>query len=174
MLLRTLLSILLIVISHSSIAANSCPDIKEIKRTSGEFSWTSDAPGWTGHFAYPQQAKGHSTHVTYFLEARWIQLTNLTDSQGYFECDYQGSYGDEVIRFVQAGTHANLKPKDIHWTCHLNPSFPGTQCTCSMSTELCVLEAIDNNPAPKPIYINPEATTNTGASPAAIDYFRDK
>jgi hypothetical protein len=162
-----------VLTSYAAFAGNGCPSVKEIKRTSGEFSWISQAPGWTGHFAYPQQAKGSSTHVTRFMEARWIQLTNLEKSQGYFECDYQGNYDDEMIRFVQAGTRANVKPTDSHWSCQLNPHFPGVQCTCSTSTELCVLEKIDDSPAPEPMYIDP-AATSTGESPAPMDTYRDK
>jgi hypothetical protein len=130
-------------------------------------------PGWSGQYVYPQQGKGSSTHVTRFVEARWIQLTNLEDSQGYFECDYQGNYDAEIIRFVQSGTRANVKPTDIHWSCQLNPHFPGTQCICSASSELCLLEAVDNSPAPQPIYIDP-AATNTGESIPPLDNYRDK
>ncbi|HLF67246.1 MAG TPA: hypothetical protein VI522_06465, partial [Gammaproteobacteria bacterium] len=72
-----ILSGLLLTFCQVVFAGNGCPPVKDIKRTSGEFSWISQVPGWTGHFSYPQQAKGHSTHVIRFIEARWIQLTNL-------------------------------------------------------------------------------------------------
>lgn len=173
---RTTLSCLLLLISHTVFAypGNGCPSVKEIKRTSGEFSWSSSAPGWTGHFAYPVRGKGHSTHVTHFAHARWIQLTNLEDSQGYFECDYRGNYQDEIIRFVQAGTLANKKPTDNHWSCQLNPNFPGAQCECSVSSELCLLEAVDNSPAPTPIYIHPEAAAGLESPGEMNHYYQDK
>ncbi len=167
--LRTILSGLLLLISLPALAANSCPGVKDIKRTSGEFSWTSQVPSWTGHYAFPLRAKGNSTEVTYFIEARWIQLTNLTESQGYFECDYQGNYDGEIIRFVQSGTHAGPKPTDTHWSCNLNPNFPSPQCVCSAGSELCVLETVDNSPPPQPMYINP-AATNTGESFPSTEY----
>ncbi|MFA6036789.1 MAG: DUF3757 domain-containing protein [Legionellales bacterium] len=162
MFVRMLLSSLLLLASFTSFANmnanNTCPSLKEIKRTSGEYSWYSQAPGWTGHFAFPQHAKGNSTKVSGFIEARWIQLTNLENSYGYFECDYHGNYDGEVIRFVQAGTRADLKPTNINWYCNLNPHFPGPQCVCSVSTELCLLEAYDASAAPTPMYIDPAAT----------------
>lgn len=167
--LLLIISCVLFVASATAFAGNGCPNVKEIKRTSGEFSWYSLVPGWTGHFAYPMQGKGHSTEVKNFIEARWIQLTNLKDSQGYFECDYQGNYDDEVIRFMQAGTRANLKPTDNHWYCQLNPNFPGTQCTCSMSTQLCILEAVPTS-VDNPVYVNPDVTS-IGGSPAEVDTF---
>jgi hypothetical protein len=156
--------------AHSN---NTCPDVKEIKRTSGEYSWISYAPGWSGSYTSPIQGKGNSTHVTNFIEARWIQLSNLEDSQGYFECDYHGNYDGEIIRFVQVGTRANLKPTDNHWSCQLNPNFPGVQCICSISTQHCVLETIDNSPAPTPIYINPHGTAPL-ESPPDVNTYRDK
>ncbi len=168
-----LIASLLFTFSVSVYANNGCPTVKDIQRTSGEFSWFSKAPGWTGHFAYPQQAKGNSTHVLRFMEARWIQLTNLENSQGFFECDYQGNYDDEIIRFVQAGTRANVKPTDPHWACQLNPHFPGVQCQCSAGAELCRLEAINNAPGPTPIYINPEATSKA-IPPLPSETYRDK
>ncbi|MGA2655813.1 MAG: DUF3757 domain-containing protein [Gammaproteobacteria bacterium] len=174
--LKALSFIILLLSSTSLFAAHSnanCPNLDEIKRTSGEYSWISYAPGWSGAFAFPQQGKGSSTHVAGFIEARWIQLTNLEDSQGYFECDYRGNYDGEIIRFVQAGTRANKKPTDNHWSCQLNPSFPGVQCICSMSTERCVMETIDNSAPPTPIYIDPSATEPL-PSPPDINHYRDK
>lgn len=167
---RILVGCLLLLMAQSVMAWNGCPRVADIQRTSGEYSWYSLVPGWTGAFIYPMQGKGSSTHVTQFIETRWIQLNNLDDSAGYFECDYQGNYDSEVIRFMQAGTMALPKPTHMHWSCQLNPHFPGAQCVCSAGPELCMLEE-RNGSVPEPIVVNPGVG---GLPPVGVDVYRDK
>jgi hypothetical protein len=167
------LILLLLPLTAMANLGNGCPSVSAIERTSGEFSWISKTPGWSGQYVYPMQGKGHSTHVTQFIEARWIQVNNLENAAGYVECDYRGNYDDEVIRFVQAGTRAQGKPTDIHWTCQLNPHFPGVQCHCSASTQMCVLYAMDNQANAEPMYINPEGHAGMESMPP-VDVYMDK
>lgn len=119
------------------LAFAHCPELDQIKRVSGEYLWISKKPGWDGAFFLPFNGKGNSTQVTRFIGAQWIQVNNLTDGAGYVECDYKGNWDDEVIRFTQAGIHNTPKPTHPHWSCALNPNFPGVQCTCSMGPSQC-------------------------------------
>lgn len=119
------------------LALANCPSLDQIQRISGEYHWITKAPGWEGAFIAPHNGKGNSTQVIRFIGAHWIQVNNLTDGPGYVECNYQGNWDGEIIRFTQAGIHNTPKPTDQHWNCVLNPHFPGVQCTCAMSPELC-------------------------------------
>ena len=92
---RWILLGLLLSISSVSFANElrraHCPSLRDIQRTPGEYGWKSTHPGWSGQFFSPTNAKGASTHISTFLEARWIALNNLPTSPGYIQCDYLGN-----------------------------------------------------------------------------------
>lgn len=132
-------SLISLILTSNAFAEsdNQCPKLNEIHRTPGEYSWTTTVPSWEGYFAEPLNAKGYSNKVKNFLQARWIQFTNLPSSPGYIQCDYAGDIGEEVIRFVQKGNKATQKPSDIAWTKVENLKFPSVQRECGGAAENC-------------------------------------
>ena len=142
--LKPLLAMLLLLPfnCHANTTINHCPDLEQIKRTPGEFSWTTSEKGWQGAFIDPQTGKGNSHIAEHFVAARWIQFSNLPDSAGYVQCDYSGDLGNEVIRFTQIGTKATKRPDDINWTHVDNINFPSVQRECTVDLKLCEFEPL--------------------------------
>jgi hypothetical protein len=134
---KRLCSILLMLCSPFAFAKDACPEVGSISRVPGEYAWVSTDGRWEGYFVSPRIGRGDSNEVKNFRQARWIQLTNLIDSAGVVECDYQGNYGEEVIRFVQLSAASSEKPKSQNWSCELNPDLPGTQCLCGGEATEC-------------------------------------
>jgi len=140
MLTRRRLLLTALVLSFAPLAQaemNSCPEITEIQRTPGEYSWTTTREGWEGQFKAPQNAKGFSTKIQNFAEARWIAFSNLPDTTGFVQCDYVGNIGEEVIRFSQMGNRTTQKPTNINWVEQHVVTFPSVQATCSASPYDC-------------------------------------
>jgi hypothetical protein len=135
--LRLCTAFFMMLFLPSLFAQSTCPDPRTIKRTPGEYAWSSSDGRWEGYFASPRTGRGSSNLVLAFQEARWIQLTDLIDSPGITECDYRGNSMGEVIRFVSSTAEANQRPKDINWTCEQNPEIPGVQCVCSGDPQSC-------------------------------------
>ncbi len=136
---KAILCLVLLGCCTTSFSQNlACPDIKTIQRVSGEFAWVTSQPGWEGYFAIPRFGRGHSDKIKFFKEARWLQLSNLNDATGVLECDYQGTYDDEVIRFVLSLNQTAQKPTGQNWACNFNPEFvPGPQCKCTGEASTC-------------------------------------
>jgi len=116
---------------------NFCPDLSEIKRTPGEYSWATTRPGWEGQFIAPLHAKGYSTEISSFAEARWIAFSNLPTTAGYIQCDYNGNLNEEVIRFSQIGSRATHQPTGINWVAQTPMTFPNVQATCTSTPRDC-------------------------------------
>lgn len=116
-----------------------CPEVSSISRTPGEYAWESKDGRWQGYFASPRIGRGDSLTLKSFQQSRWVQLNNLLDSPGVVECDYLGSYGDEIIRFVSSDSAAMPRPTSTQWNCDFNPDIPGTQCICSGQSRECQL-----------------------------------
>lgn len=137
--MRILLAATLAVSSVISVSAwaDACPEPKEIVRTPGENSWFSNKAGWEGGFYYPLPGTGHSTHISFFKEAQWIQVTNIETGLGHVVCDYQGNYQEEVIRIVQTREDITKRPKSVNWSCHINQTYPSTACRCSGMASQC-------------------------------------
>lgn len=135
-----LLGFLLLTSMAASATKITCPDLRDIQRVSGQYSWTTPTPGWEGFFASPYFGRGESVTLKYFKEARWLQLSNLNDSKGVLECDYVGNYNDEIIRFVLSMNQTTEKPRNQNWMCQFNPDFPGQQCKCVGEAAQCWAE----------------------------------
>lgn len=120
-------------------AADTCPPLASISRTSGEYSWHSTDGRWEGYFVLPRVGRGSSNQVVAFQEARWIQLTDLRNSSGVVECDYAGNSPGEIIRFISNIAMATPKPTGNQWSCEFNPDIPGTQCLCGGEALGCQL-----------------------------------
>lgn len=120
-------------------ALETCPEASSITRVPGEYAWQSADGRWEGYFALPRTGRGDSNQVTFFLQARWIQLTDMLDSKGVVECDYTGNSNAETIRFVTNVSAATSKPRGPHWSCDFNPDVPGTRCVCSGDSKDCWL-----------------------------------
>lgn len=140
----TLICSPLLLLPLASTAA-TCPPVKDLLRTQGEYSWFSNQPGWEGGFIAPTQGKGSSTQISNFIRASWVQLNNKIDSLGYVVCEYKGNYGDEVIRFTQTAITkvqqekeiVSKKPTSINWNCNIMPTYPSAACTCSGEVSSC-------------------------------------
>ncbi|MFI4954736.1 MAG: hypothetical protein ACHP9Y_02375 [Gammaproteobacteria bacterium] len=137
--MRHILALMLasLIVIPQIAAADSCPDAKEIVRTPGEYSWFSNKPGWEGGFYFPFPGTGHSTHISHFTQAQWVQVTNIEKGLGYIICDYKGNYDQEVIRIIQIREDVTKRPKNINWSCKINNDYPSTACTCSGSAGQC-------------------------------------
>ena len=142
--LTPLVAVLLLIpiTGNANSSLFHCPDLDQIKRTPGEFSWTTPLKGWEGAFVDPQTGKGNSNTAKHFVTARWVQFSNLPDSPGYIQCDYSGDLGNEIIRFAQVGNKATKRPEDINWTHVDNITFPSVQRECSVGLKLCEFEQL--------------------------------
>jgi hypothetical protein len=142
--LQSLILTSLLVFPFLSNAA-TCPPVKELVRTQGEYSWFSNTPGWEGGFIAPTPGKGSSTFIGHFMGADWVQLNNKAESLGYVVCNYKGNYDDEVIRFTQTDTRkgrhekemVSKRPVSVNWNCKIQPDYPSTACTCSGQIDHC-------------------------------------
>ena len=134
--------------ANMAIAAmpRHCPAPDNIMRVEGSYDWKLkprkyrkgvNTEHWAGYFTMPLQGKGHSTAVKYFMEARWIQLNNLSTSPGFIECDYRGNYKKEVIRFSLKNAHAICRPKSNRWVYTLNAKFPSVAAHCGGDPIMC-------------------------------------
>lgn len=142
---KPVLTIVLLALMSPAMAndtAATCPTIDSINRTPGVYSWNSTDPGWEGQFAAPTSGRGYSNKVKHFIEARWIQFSNLPESPGYVQCDYEGDIGNEVIRFSQTKNKATKRPDSEFWTKVANLRFPSIQRTCSYDMHLCSFEQL--------------------------------
>ncbi len=117
-----------------------CPELTEISRVDGEYAWQTTNPLWEGYFAFPKVGIGQSSTVVSFLDARWVQLTDLKNAPGVVECDYAGNAPGEVIRFVLLNAQSSLKPHEYSWSCSFAPPFPSTQCSCGGQPSQCNFE----------------------------------
>ena len=139
--MRIVSALLLSIMAASAVAGPvSCPDASDITRIDGEYAWQSHDSLFEGYFAMPQFGRGDSSQVTQFLEARWIQLTNLPNSPGFVECDYAGNVPGEIIRFGLLNAQAGPKPNSFTWSCSFKPPFPSSQCTCAGDPGICAFE----------------------------------
>ncbi|MFI4955957.1 MAG: DUF3757 domain-containing protein [Gammaproteobacteria bacterium] len=139
--MRIVSVILLCVMAASAVATPiNCPAPHDITRIDGEYAWRSNDSLFEGYFAVPQFGRGQSSEVTQFLEARWIQLTDLAKAKGFVECDYAGNVEGEIIRFSLLNAQAGPKPSAHTWSCSFHPPFPSSQCTCAGDPGICTFE----------------------------------
>ena len=137
-------SVLFLICLIPSIAmANltTCPPIELIERTPGQNSWNALPAGWDGRFDSPQLGQGYSTKVARFDTVRWIKLNNIPDGPGKIECDYDGNFETEVIRFDQTSYFSTKQPLGDAWNCRIGGDFPLAVCECSMGVDYCAFDS---------------------------------
>lgn len=125
---------------HAAATPIACPEAQDIRRINGEYAWQSHNSLFEGYFAAPLYGRGQSSRIAQFLEARWVQLTDLTDPQGVVECDYAGNVPGEIIRFTLLNAQAGPKPDSFTWSCQFKPPFPSAQCVCQGDPGSCAFE----------------------------------
>lgn len=137
--MKKILVACLLCFTTSVLAQTTCPSVNSIKRTDGAYSWETSDPLWEGFFISPTFGRGHSTQITQFNQARWLQLSDLKNAKGVMECDYTGNHAGEIIRFVQVNHQASSKPTSQYWSCNSNTDFPAEQCTCGGEVSQCAV-----------------------------------
>jgi len=128
----------------------TCPPLDLIQRTPGQNGWNTLFPGWQGRFDSPLIGQGFSSAVARFGGVRWIKLNNLPDGPGKIECDYEGNYDGELIRFDQAGYYSTPRPVGAAWSCKVSAEFPTATCECAMGVEFCEFDSDARDPDPSP------------------------
>jgi hypothetical protein len=119
----------------------TCPPLELIQRTPGQNGWNALPPGWEGRFDSPQLGQGYSTKVIRFDTVRWVKLNNLPDGPGKIECDYDGNFDSEVIRFDQASYFSTKHPEGDMWNCKIGGDFPSAICECSIGIDYCSFDS---------------------------------
>lgn len=145
--IRAILLVILFILSTTVFARmTTCPPVELVKRTPGQNGWNTLYPGWQGRFDAPLIGQGYSSEVARFSTVRWIKLNNLPDGPGKIECDYEGNFEGELIRFDQAGSFSTAKPVGDHWSCKVGADFPNSICECSMSVDYCPFDSDAKDP----------------------------
>lgn len=142
--------LLCLFLNTSFAKITTCPPLELIQKTPGQNGWNTLLPGWQGRFDSPQIGQGFSDKVARFSEARWIKLNNLPDGPGKIECDYEGNYDGELIRFDQAGSYSTAKPTNDNWNCKVGATFPTAICQCSMGVDYCEFDSDVKEPRDPP------------------------